>query len=224
MKFDWANNSSTFYNALGETLYIVAIVVAIAGVLGLLIGLALYATRREGLLANVRGSTVFNAVLNFTINVFRPIPFLIFLTAVGPLTRLLVGKAVGTGAFIVPAAIMASMATSRIVEQNLVAVEPGLIEAARSMGASPLRILFTVVIPEALAPLVLGYTFIFVAIVDMSALAGFVGGGGLGDFALVYGYRQYDWVLVWVAVAVIVILVQFVQFLGNFLARKILRR
>ncbi|MFD1504510.1 ABC transporter permease [Georgenia yuyongxinii] len=220
MKFDWAEDWQVFLEAFGETIYIVAVALGVGGLVGLVLGLALYTTRKGGLFANNAVFTFLNVLVNFV----RPIPFVIFLTAMGPLTILITGSRIGTDAFIVPAAIMASFATSRIVEQNLVALDPGLIEAARSMGASPLRIICTVVIPEALAPLILGYTFIFVAVVDMSALAGIVGGGGLGNFALTQGYQRFDWVTVWITVLVIVALVQAVQFLGNYLARKVLHR
>ncbi|KAE8763642.1 methionine ABC transporter permease [Georgenia thermotolerans] len=220
MKFDWAENWPQFAEAFGQTIYIVAIAMGVGGIVGLVLGLALYTTRRGGLLQNTAVFTVLNVLVNF----IRPIPFVIFLTAVGPVTIAITGSRIGTEAFIVPAAIMASFATSRIVEQNLVALDRGMIEAARSMGASPLRIIFTVVIPEALAPLILGYTFIFVAVVDMSALAGLVGGGGLGDFALTQGYQRFDWAVTWITVLVIVALVQVVQFVGNSLARRVLHR
>ncbi|MHB1064565.1 MAG: methionine ABC transporter permease, partial [Georgenia sp.] len=206
--------------AFGETVYIVAVALGVGGLIGLVLGLTLYTTRKGGLLENNVVFTLLNVLVNF----IRPIPFIIFLTAVGPVTIAITGSRIGTDAFIVPAAIMVSFATSRIVEQNLVALDPGMIEAARSMGASPLRIIGTVVIPEALAPLILGYTFLFVAVVDMSALAGMVGGGGLGNFALVQGYQRFDWAITWITVLVIVVLVQAVQFLGNFLARKVLGR
>lgn len=220
MKFDWAQNWPVFVGEFWTTLYIVGIAIGIGGAVGLVLGVVLYVTRRGGLLANRWVFTGLNVLVNFV----RPIPFIIFLTGIGPLTIALTGSRIGTEAFIVPATIMASFATSRIVEQNLVALDPGLIEAARSMGASPLRIILTVVIPEALAPLILGYTFLFIAVVDMSALAGFVGGGGLGDFALTQGYQRFDWGTTYITVLVIVLLVQAIQFLGNFLARKVLRR
>ncbi|MHB1289260.1 methionine ABC transporter permease [Georgenia sp.] len=220
MKFDWAENWPVFVEAFGETVYIVAVALGVGGLIGLVLGLTLYTTRKGGLLENNVVFTLLNVLVNF----IRPIPFIIFLTAVGPVTIAITGSRIGTDAFIVPAAIMVSFATSRIVEQNLVALDPGMIEAARSMGASPLRIIGTVVIPEALAPLILGYTFLFVAVVDMSALAGMVGGGGLGNFALVQGYQRFDWAITWITVLVIVVLVQAVQFLGNFLARKVLGR
>ena len=220
MKFDWAQDWPVFVEALGQTVYIVALAMGIGGVIGLVLGLALYTTRRGGLFQNAALYTLLNVLVNFV----RPIPFVIFITAMGPLTILLTGSRIGTEAFIVPAAIMASFATARIVEQNLVALDQGMIEAARAMGASPLRIIATVVIPEALAPLILGYTFIFVAVVDMSALDGIIGGGGLGDFALTQGYQRFDWAVTWITVLVIVALVQLVQFLGNALARRVLER
>jgi D-methionine transport system permease protein len=120
--------------------------------------------------------------------------------------------------------VMAVFVIGRVVEQNLVAVDPGVVEAARAMGTSRLRTLLTVVIPEGLAPLVLGYTFIFVAIVDMSAMAGYVGGGGLGDFAQQYGYQQFNWKLTVVVIATLIVLVQLGQWLGNRLARRALHR
>jgi len=163
-------------------------------------------------------------VLNVVVNTFRPIPFIIFLVAAQPLARLATGSGIGQPAIIFTLSLAASFAISRIVEQNLLTVQPGVIEAARSVGASPVRIVFTLLIPEALGPLVLGYTFVFVGIVDMTAVAGAVGGGGLGDFAIVYGYRQFEPVVTWSAVLIIIVLVQVVQFIGNRLARAALRR
>ena len=208
------------WQATYETLYIVAITLGIGGVLGLLLGLALYVTRRGGLYA----SRTVNTFLNVLVNFFRPIPFVIFIAAVQPLARVVVGTGIGNPAIIFALTLAAAFGISRIVEQNLVTVDPGVIEAARSVGASRPRIIATVVVPEALGPLVLGYTFVFVAIVDMSAVAGVIGGGGLGNFALQYGYRQFDAVVTWTAVLVIVALVQVVQLAGNTVARRILRR
>ena len=113
---------------------------------------------------------------------------------------------------------------ARIVEQNLMSVDPGVVEAARSMGVSRGRIITTVILPEALGPLVLGYTFLVIGITDMSAMAGAIGAGGLGDFALRLGYQRFNDEVTWAAVAVIVVLVQLVQVVGNRLARRILRR
>lgn len=209
-----------FWVAAVETLYMVALTLLIGGAVGLLLGIVLYTTRPGSLMANTPVFTLVNVVINF----FRPIPFIIFIAAVQPLSRLVIGTGIGNNALIFALSLAASFAIGRIVEQNLLTVSPGVIEAARSMGAGPLRILRTVVLPEALGPLVLGYTFVLVALVDMTAVAGFIGGGGLGNFALVYGYRQFEPAVTWAAVLLIVVFVQIVQFVGNWLARKVLRR
>ncbi|GAA2455087.1 methionine ABC transporter permease [Agromyces soli] len=209
-----------FWTAAGETLYMVFFTMLFGGLAGLVLGIGLYVTRTGGLLPNV----VVNNVLNVLINFFRPIPFIIFIAAVQPLTRAVIGIGIGTNAAVFALSLAASFAIGRIVEQNLLTVKPGVIEAARSMGAGPWRILTTVVIGEALGPLILGYTFIIVAVIDMSAMAGFLGGGGLGYFAQLYGYRQFEPIVTWAAVLLIIVFVQIVQYLGNWLARKVLRR
>jgi D-methionine transport system permease protein len=209
-----------FWVAAVETLYMVALTLLIGGFAGLLLGIALYTTRAGSLLANQGVFTVLNVVINF----FRPIPFIIFIAAVQPFSRFVIGTGIGNNALIFALSLAASFAIGRIVEQNLLTVSPGVIEAARSMGAAPLRILRTVVIPEALGPLILGYTFVLVAIIDMTAVAGVIGGGGLGTFAQVYGYRQFEPVVTWAAVILIVVFVQVAQFFGNWLARKVMRR
>jgi D-methionine transport system permease protein len=203
-----------------ETLVMVLLTLLFGGLGGLVMGLVLYLTRAGSLFAN---RPVF-AVLNVVVNTFRPIPFVIFLVAAQPLARIVTGTGIDQPAVIFTLSIAASFAISRIVEQNLLTVQPGVIEAARSVGASPVRIIFTLLIPEALGPLILGYTFIFVGIVDMTAVAGAIGGGGLGDFAIVYGYRQFEPVVTLAAVLIIIVLVQVVQFAGNKLARTALRR
>jgi D-methionine transport system permease protein len=208
------------WQAAVETVYIVALTLLFGGIGGLLLGLALYLTRGGALFAN----RVVYGVLNVVVNVFRPIPFIIFLAAAQPLARFVIGSGSGNPAIIFTLSLAASFAISRIVEQNLLTVQPGVIEAARAAGAGPARIIGTVLLPEALGPLILGYTFIFVALVDMSAVAGYIGGGGLGNFALLYGYRQFDPVVTWAAVLLIIVLVQLVQFLGNWLARRAFRR
>lgn len=208
------------WEATYETLYIVGLSLLLGGLGGLLLGLGLYTTRSGSILGN---RAVFG-VLNVLVNIFRPIPFIIFLAAAQPLARAVTGTGIGNSAIIFTLSLAATFGISRIVEQNLLTVQPGVIEAARSVGAGRIRIILTILIPEALGPLILGYTFIFVALVDMSAVAGYVGGGGLGNFAIQYGYRQFNPVVTWAAVIVIILLVQAVQVLGNVLARKALRR
>ncbi|GAB3757770.1 ABC transporter permease [Yimella sp. RIT 621] len=217
---DWGVLSPILQESIWQTLLMVAVTVVVGGGLGLVLGVLLYTTRAGGILANRAVYTV----LNVLVNIVRPIPFIIFITAVGPLTLNVMGTTVGTRAVLFPLALAATFGISRIVEQNLVSVDPGVIEAAEAMGASPWRTIRTVLIPEALGPLVLGYTFALVAVVDMTAIAGAIGGGGLGQFAITYGYQRFDWTVTWVAVAIIVVIVQVAQFSGNALSRKIMRR
>ena len=216
----WETLTPVLLRSIGETVYMVAVALSISGIVGLAIGAALYATRPGNLFAN---RPLF-LVTNFLINIIRPIPFIIFLTAVAPVTRSIAGTTLGTEAAIVPITIMAAVVIGRVVEQNLVADDPGVVEAARAAGARRLSVLFGVVIPEALAPLVLGYTFMFIAVVDMSAMAGYIGGGGLGNFAIIYGYQQFNQQATWATVAIIIVIVQSGQLLGNWLAGRILRR
>ena len=209
-----------FLEATIQTLIYVVVAMGIGGALGLVIGVLLTVTREGGLLAQ---KTVF-WVLNVLVNFFRPIPFVILIAALQPLSRVVVGTGIGDRALMFVLSFAVTFGVARLVEQNLLTVPPGVIEAARAMGASPFRIIRTVLIPEGLGPLVLGYTFAFIAVVDMTAMAGVIGGGGLGNMALQYGYRQFNPWVTWAAVLVIVILVQLVQLLGNIFARRQLRR
>lgn len=220
MNEDWSVLGPVFGTSIVQTLVMVTVTMLLGGFFGLVLGVLLYTTRRGGLLANRPAY----AVLNVLVNIVRPVPFIIFITAVGPLTLAAMGTTIGTAAAIFPLTLAASFGISRIVEQNLVTIDPGVIEAARAMGASPWRIITTLLIPEALGPLILGYTFVFVAVVDMTAVAGAVGGGGLGNFAITYGYQRFNWVVTWIAVLAIIVLVQLAQFLGNALAARALRR
>ncbi|MWB99526.1 methionine ABC transporter permease [Agromyces seonyuensis] len=206
------------WDAFLETLIMVTGAFVAAAVLGVLLGLVVYATRPGNLLAN---SAVFNAI-NAVINVVRPVPFIIVAVALIPVTRLVMGTSIGPIAAIFPLALVASVAIARIAESNLVAVDPGVIEAGAAMGARPWRVLFTIVIPEALGPLTLGLTYIFVALVDATAVAGVIGGGGLGDLAMTYGYQRFDWVTMFIVIAVLITIVQLAQFAGNRVARLVL--
>ncbi len=206
--------------AIGQTLFITLISMVASGVMGLAIGLSLYATRP----GNILESRLAFGAINLLVNIVRPIPFIIFLAAVAPLTSIVVGTTLGTAAVTFAISLAAAFAVSRIVEQNMVGVDPGVVEAARASGGSRLGILFTVVVPEGLGPLVLGYTFIFVGIIDMSAQAGLVGGGGLGNYAITYGSQRYDWGVVYVTVATIIVIVQVGQLIGNRIARGVMRR
>jgi len=204
--------------ALIETLQMVTVSFLLAGIIGVLLGIVLYATRRGNILQN---AVVFG-LLNALINIIRPIPFIILIVSITPLTRLVIGTSIGTGAAIFALTIVASFSIARIAETSLVAVDAGAVEAGTAMGASPARVLFTIVIPEALGPLVLGLTYIFVALVDATAVAGLVGGGGLGNLALTYGYQRFDWFVMGVVIVSLIILVQLAQLLGNLISRKVL--
>lgn len=217
---DWGTLAPALRESIWETLLMVAVTLVVGGLLGLAFGLALNVTRPGGILAQ----RAVHTVLNVLVNIVRPIPFIIFITAVGPLTLSVMGSTVGTRAVLFPLALAATFGISRIVEQNLVSVDPAVIEAAQAMGASPWRIIRTVLVPEALGPLILGFTFALVAIVDMTAVAGAVSGGGLGQFAISYGYQRFDWTVTCIAVVLIIILVQAAQFTGNALSRRVMRR
>lgn len=217
---NWDTLGPAFVEAIGDTLWMVAITMVVGGFFGLLLGIFLYTTRPGGILQNKAVYTIINVAVNF----FRPIPFIIMIAMLYPLTLQVVGTTIGRGAATFVMCFSATFTVARIVEQNLVAIDPGVIEAARSMGASPWKIITSVILPEALGPLILGYTFIFIAVIDMSAMAGYIGGGGVGDFAIVYGYRAFEPQVTWAAVLVIVVIVQLAQFLGNWLSKKVMRR
>lgn len=209
-----------FTEAILQTLQYVSIAMVLGGVFGLLIGVVLTVTRPGGVLSN----KFFYGLTNFIVNFFRPIPFIILIAVLQPVARLVVGTGIGDRALIFSLVFACAFGIGRLVEQNLVTVPSGTIEAARAMGADPIRIIFTVLIPEALGPLVLGYTFAIIAVIDMTAMAGLIGGGGLGNFALQHGYRQFNLWVTWAAVLTVILIVQIVQQFGNILARRLLRR
>ena len=217
---DWGQMGPAIVKGFGQTMYMVALTMLIGGFAGLAVGLGLYVTRPGNIF---QSKLVFN-LLNVLVNVVRPIPFIIFITAIAPLTKLAVGTTLGPTAGAFAMCFMATFAFARLVEQNLVSLDPGVIEAARAMGASRFRVIRTVIIPEALGPLILAYTFLFIGVVDMSAMVGAIGGGGLGDIAIRHGYQRFNWEITYVVVIIIIILVQLAQFLGNWLAKKALRR
>ena len=220
MKVDWNTFWPRIVESTGETLYMVLLTLIFGSILGITIGLLLFVTREN----NILESKLVFTTLNLLINIIRPIPFIIFLVALSPLTRLVMGTTIGTSAAVFPMTIAASFGIARIVETNLIGIDPGVIEAAKAMGASPLQIIFTVLIPEALGPLILGLTFVTISLIDFSAVAGTVGGGGLGHIAITYGYQRFDTSVMIVTVIILIVLVQLAQWLGNTLSKKILRR
>ncbi|MBL3641634.1 ABC transporter permease [Bacillus sp. RHFB] len=206
--------------AFGDTLYMVAISLVFSGLIGLPLGILLVITRKGHILEN---KWVFN-VLNPIINILRSIPFIILLVAVIPLTRMIVGSAIGMNAAIVPLIFYAAPYIARLVENSLLEVDKGIIEAAQAMGATTWQIIYRFLIPEGLSSLILTFTTATIGLVGSTAMAGAVGAGGVGDLALAYGYQRFDTMTMIVTVAALVIIVQLLQSTGNFVSRKIRRR
>ncbi len=203
-----------------ETIQMVGISALISIALGLPLALVLVATDTGGIWPN----PFVNRVLGGFVNAVRSVPFIILLVALIPLTRLIVGTSIGTSAAIVPLSIAATPYYARIAEVSLREVGRGLIEAARSMGASRTTLVFDVLIPEALPGLISGFTVTLVTLIGSSAIAGAVGAGGLGDLAIRYGYQRFETSVMVAVVAVLIVLVCGVQWGGDRLARAVDRR
>ncbi|WP_282019435.1 methionine ABC transporter permease [Planomicrobium okeanokoites] len=206
--------------ALWETIYMTGVAFLFSVIIGFILGLLLVVTRKGHLLENEPVSKVLNVI----INIFRSVPFIILMVAIIPLTRIIVGTSIGTAAAIVPLVFYAGPYIARLIENSLLEVDKGVIEAAHAMGASPFQIVFRFLIPEALSSLVLALTIAIVGLIGASAMAGAIGGGGLGDLAITYGYQRFDTLVMVVTVAILVVLVQGVQSGGNLLSRRVRRR
>ena len=205
------------WQATQETLVMVGVAMAVTLPLGLLLGVLLLITSRGQILA----APLANRVLGAIVNVGRSVPFIILLVAVIPLTRALVGTTIGTTAAIVPLAIATIPFFARIVETALREVPGGLVEAALAAGARRREVVTKVLIPEALPSLVAGVTITTIGVLGYSAMAGAVGGGGLGDVAIRYGYQRYETDITVATVVVLVVVVQLLQVLGDRLARRL---
>lgn len=203
--------------ALGETIYMVAVSMVIATLIGIPLGVLLHTTAKGQILEN----TVINKVVGSIVNAVRSIPFIILLVAIIPFTRLLVGSAIGTTAAMVPLVIASIPFIGRQVETSLREVPDGIVEAAQSMGATPVQIISRVLLPEAMPNIVAQLTTVVIALVGESAMAGAVGGGGLGDLAIRYGYQRFRPEIMIATVIILIIMVQLVQFAGNTLAKKL---
>ena len=203
--------------ALGETVYMVAVSMIIATAIGVPLGVLLSTTGKGGILE----ARAFNKTLGAIVNAIRSIPFIILMVAIIPLTRLIVGTAIGTTAAMVPLIIAAVPFIGRQVETSLTEVPYGLVEAALSMGATPLQIIRRVLLPEAMPSIVAQLTTVIISLVGESAMAGAIGGGGLGDLAIRYGYQRFRPDVMIATVVILIILVQLVQFAGNLLAKRL---
>lgn len=204
----------------GDTLYMVALSLLFSGLIGLPLGILLVITRKDHVFEN---KWIFN-ILNPVINILRSVPFIILLVALIPFTRLMVGTAIGTNAAIVPLVFYAAPYIARLVENSLLEVDKGIIEAAQAMGATTWQIINRFLIPEGLSSLILTFTTATIGLVGASAMAGAVGAGGVGDLALSYGYQRFDTMTMVVTVAALVIIVQLLQSTGNIISKKIRRR
>lgn len=206
---------------LWETIYSTFLSTALAYVIGLPLGVILV-TGESGGIRPLPGT--FMKVLNFVINILRSVPFLILMMMVIPLSRLIMGTSVGTMALIVPLVIAAFPFVARLVEGSLREADKGILEAAQSMGCSPFQIVRKVLLPECLPSLITGFTTAFITILSYGAMAGIIGGGGLGAIAINYGYYRTKLLVMVVAVIILVILVQIFQSLGTYLAVSLDRR
>ena len=203
-----------------DTLYMTLASTLFGYILGLPMGIVLAVTDKEG----IRPNAVIYKVLDFIVNVIRSIPFLILLILVIPLTRAIVGKSYGSSATVVPLVIAAAPFIARMVESSLKEVDKGVIEAAQSMGASDMTIIVKVLLGEARTSLLVGVTIAVGTILGYSAMAGAVGGGGLGDIAIRYGYYRYQTDIMIMTIVILVVLVQILQYRGMLLSRKLDRR
>jgi len=201
----------------GQTLYMVGIALLIGTVIGTLLALVLVLCRKGGLVKN----KVLHSIVSLYINVVRSVPFIILLVTIMPLTRAILGTTIGSTAALVPLVVYISPYLARLIENSLLEVSPGILEAAQAMGASPWQIVTKVLLKESVPSLVTGAAIALTTILGYSAMAGAVGGGGLGDLAIKYGYHRYQTDVLLLTLVILVLLVQVIQALGNAVAKRI---
>ncbi|AOH47184.1 methionine ABC transporter permease [Selenomonas sp. oral taxon 920] len=206
--------------ALGETIYMVLVSMAISTAIGVPLGVLLHVTGKGEIL----DAPMVNRMVGAVVNAVRSIPFIILMVAIIPLTRLIVGSAIGTTAAMVPLVIASVPFIGRQVETSLREVPHGLIEAALAMGATPMQIITRVLLPESMPGIVSQLTTVIIALVGESAMAGAIGGGGLGDLAIRYGYQRFRPDIMIATVVILIVLVQLVQLMGNALAARLNKR
>lgn len=200
-----------------DTLYMVGVSSILTVILGLPLGIILVLTDRDGLNEN----RILNAVLGTIVNIARSIPFIILLILINPFTRMIVGTTIGATAAIVPLTLSAIPFFARVTESAIREVDPGLTEAAQAMGSTTKQIVFKVLVPEARSSIILGIALTAISLVGYSAMAGAIGGGGLGDLAIRYGYQRYETTVMIATVVILVILVQLIQYFGSKVAIKV---
>ncbi len=200
-----------------ETTYMVAVSAFISALLGIPLGVILVTTGKGHILENV----AFNRILGAVVNATRSTPFIILMVAIIPITRMIVGTSIGTNAAVVPLTIAAIPFVGRIVEAALKEVDYGVIEAAQAMGASPREIITKVLLPEAMPAIISGLTITVISLIGYSAMAGAIGGGGLGDLAIRYGYQRFRADIMLATVVILIAQVQLVQSGGDYLSRRL---
>ena len=199
-----------------ETFYMVAVATVIGGIIGIPLGITLVTTSKGHILEN----RFINQILGTIVNIIRSIPFIILMVAIIPLTRLIAGTSIGTTAACVPLTIVAIPFLSRLVETSIRDVDFGLVEAAESMGATPFQIIRKVLIPEALPTIINNITVLIVNLIGASAMAGAIGGGGLGDIAIRYGYQRFRRDVMLATIIILIVVVNVIQAGGDFASRK----
>lgn len=203
--------------ALGQTLYMTAVSTLFSVIIGFILAIVLVITDEKGLNPN---KTIYG-ILDLIINVLRSFPFIILMIAIFPLTKLIVGHSIGTTAAIVPLTIGAAPFAARVIEAALKEVDPGIVEAAKSFGATNFQIVFKIMIKEALPSIVTGIILTIINLIGYSAMGGAVGAGGLGDVAIKYGYYRFKTDIMIYTVIILVILVQIIQWTGNAIYNKL---
>lgn len=203
-------------SSIGQTIYMLGWSLFIGAILGIPLALVLVLTRPGGL----RENKLLHSILDGLVNIVRSVPFVILLVFISPLTKAIVGTRIGTKAAIVPLVVYIAPYIARLIESSLLEVNPGIIEAAKSMGASTGQIIRYFLLPEAKSSLILALTTATIGLLGATAMAGTIGGGGIGDLALTYGYQRFNNNLMLVTVIILVVFVQILQKIGNSLARK----
>lgn len=207
---------SQYTQAFGDTLYMVCVALFIGSVIGIPVGVLLAITRKDGL----RENRIVYVVLNTVVNIVRSVPFIILMVAIMPFTRLVVHTSIGTNAVIVPLVVYVIPYIGRLIESAILEVDSGIYEAAESLGAGTIETIRYFILPEAKGSMVLALTTATIGLIGATAMAGTIGGGGIGDLAISYGYQQFDTVVILVTVVILIVIVQLVQSFGNWYARK----
>lgn len=221
MSFDfWSQNLAMFWEGTLETLYMTALSTLFAYAIGLPLGVLLVTSKPGG----IKPQSTLNFILGGVVNIGRSIPFIILMVFLIPVTKLILGRITGPSAAIIPLVVAAAPFVARLVESSLEELDNGVVEAAKTMGATNKQIILKVLLPESVPSLVRGIPITIITLVSYAAMAGAVGAGGLGDIAIRYGYHRYDPGAMWVTLILLVVLVQIIQSIFNVLAKRIDKR